>query len=223
MINYSYIRESVNVALAEIGGSTKGQLEAFSESTMARTTVYTRKRLRTVELEKRTVCADTDPVKSTQTRVSKKPFPPIHEMTFMSASWRRAIGELSPVHHAWISYCYGYDLNYDFQLEICSFITNVFGEYMKAAGVSKKVAKCFLGHFEHLSFQVVVYELRGETEEKYTQAKLAEMAGVKPDNWSKHYKRHWEKLLELSQQLDRDALHSVMKKRSEAFSKNFAT
>lgn len=223
MINYSYIRESVNIALSEIEGSTKGQLQAFSESPMARTTVYTRKRLRTVELDKRTVCADTDPVKSNQTRVSRKPHPPIHEMTFMFASWRRAVAELSPEYRAWISYCYGRDLNYDFQLEIASHITNKFGEYLKASRVSKKVANCFLSHFEQLATQVVVYELRGVDGREYTQVKLAQMAGVKPDNWNKHYHRHWVQLLELCHQLDMEALRAVQNKRHDAFSKNFAS
>ncbi|MDF7657615.1 bacteriophage antitermination protein Q [Erwiniaceae bacterium L1_54_6] len=222
MINYPYIRVNVSNALAEIIARTKGQLQAFSESPMTRTTVYTRKKVRTVELEKRSVCALTDPVKSSQTRVSKKPRPPIDDMTFESSSWRRAVAALNPDHHAWISYCYGRDLNYDHQLTICSFITNEFAEYVKAAGVSKKVAKCFLGHFEQLSLQIVAYELRGENVDRYTQAKLAQMAGVKPDNWNKHYKKHWEKLLEIGHQLDMEALRSVQNKRHESFSKNFA-
>ncbi|VFS57562.1 Phage antitermination protein Q [Kluyvera cryocrescens] len=50
-----------------------------------------------------------------ETRSRRRPMPPIKDMEFESAPWRRAVNSLNEYQQAWLRYCYGFDLSYKHQ------------------------------------------------------------------------------------------------------------
>ncbi|WP_413732316.1 bacteriophage antitermination protein Q [Sodalis sp. RH20] len=221
MLNFDYIRERVSTALADIRTATKGQLAAFEDSPMTHSTRYKRKRPRVIELGDRRVCADTDPIYCPETRNRKQPFPPIDPITYSYSSWRRAIGELEPYQEAWIRYCYGYDLDYGHQVTICQFIWDEFQKQL----VGKKVTEKMRGRLASLVW-LAAQESAGHWDmfrNPYTSKRLSELVGVKPDNWSKNYRQHWNSLIVLCDELDISALGAILSKRSDARYRNLAS
>lgn len=112
--NLEYVRRCVSLALANIAGATKGQLDAFQGAALVNTSRYPRKPVREVGGQVRIA----DPVKCTETRGGKDVRPPIEEIVFCLSSWRRAISKLDGHQLGWIRYCYAHDLNYDYQVLI---------------------------------------------------------------------------------------------------------
>lgn len=215
-----YVRGAVSLALADIHGQSKGQLAAFEGSALACTTRFKRQRLRTVVLDNRKVCPETDPIHCPETRARKKPFPPLDELTYCTSSWRRAISVLDTHQEAWIRYCYG-DYNYHRnQLLVAPYIWERFSDQFSAR-ISKKV-KVRLQSLTLLAVQVVASEIKGLPKE-YTHTQLAELSGVRKSTWSETYSGHWNTLLSLVETLDAGSLRWVAEKRIESRSKHLAS
>lgn len=217
-----YLRGCVSTALAD-RRSGKGQLDALNGSAMTRTTAHPRKRLRIVQLEGRNVCAATDAMHCTETRSRRKPMPPIDPITYGTASWRRALGHLEPHQEAWIRYCYGYDLNYDYQVMICQ---NVWNEY-RATLTGKRTTEKARRRIESLVWLAVQSYAATcgfvEVLRKYNDSELAELSGVSKSTWSENYRHHWLGLIACVASLDSSALLTVKTMRSESRSVHLAT
>ncbi|WP_162939879.1 bacteriophage antitermination protein Q [Pectobacterium parmentieri] len=211
-----YIRGYVSTALSDIQKMGVGQLGAFEGAGIIRTTKFPRKPQRIVALEGRNVCAITDGIHCTETRSRKRPAPPIDPITYETSSWRRAVSELEPHHSAWVYYCYGNDLNYEYQKSIC---LHVWGEY-KTMLTGKRTTEKVRRRIESLVWLavqahaakcgcVLVYR-------KYNDSELAELSGVSRSTWSENYKHHWDGLSEMISQLDSDSLNTIIKTRNES-------
>ncbi|QMV50941.1 bacteriophage antitermination protein Q [Ewingella americana] len=221
-MNIDYIRERVITALADHSGATKGQLAAFEEHAPADTASKKRKRIHFVQLEKRRVSADIEPVSCTETRSRVKPLPPIHEITFCSSSWRRAVSSMEGERLAWIRYCYGYDLTYSHQVTICQHIWAEFERRCRGKKVTAK-KRARLSSLVWLAVQTYASQGAGRIANEYSAGDLASLSGVSKSNWAENYATQWEELLWLCNDLDVSALREIISKRSEARSKILTT
>ncbi|GLW38492.1 antiterminator [Pectobacterium carotovorum subsp. carotovorum] len=211
-----YIRGNVSTALSYIQKEGAGQLGALEGAGIIRTTKYTRQRQRIVALDGRNVCATTDAMHCPETRSRKRPAPPIDPITYGTASWRRAVNELEPHHTAWVRYCYGNDLNYEYQKAIC---VHVWNEY-KPTLTGKKTTDKVRRRIESLVWLAVqryaatcgcVFVSRG-----YNDSELAKLSVVSRSTWSENYRHHWDGLTEIVSELDSESLNTIIKKRNES-------
>lgn len=208
--NLEYVRERLNLALADYGSRTKGQLDAFQGAALINTSRY--KRRPAVEIGGQ--YRQSDPVACSETRGGKRPKPPIEEITFCLSSWRRAVFELEDHQRAWVYYCYAHNLDYDYQVQIT---THVWEEYKKSlAGkrITKKVT-ARIARLVWLAVQQYAYTRRAMDGEQRKACELASLLGVAPDNWSKHYADHWAHLILECERLDEGVLRNVDSKRNE--------
>jgi hypothetical protein len=208
-----FIREELMIATADLSGRTKGQLVAFAESGMARTDRLKRKR-RTMldEMTGDVIAIYGDPVPGTQTRGKGSSVALIEPVQFCTASWRRALTTLDNHERAWLSWCYAGDLTFAHQMAIARWVWAEFKAGMGGKRVTAKTMKR-LQALVWLAAQDVKSELAGR--DVYQYADLAALVGVAPDNWSKNYVDYWETLLATVEQLDRHALLSVARTRSQ--------
>lgn len=119
-----YARIELTRALADTSGGTKGQLQAFSENPPADKNRNPRRPVHVVEVDDgrggmRRVKAENSAVFVLETRSRRRPLPPMKDSEFESAPWRRAVNELPEHEQAWLRYCYGFDLTFNYQTLIC--------------------------------------------------------------------------------------------------------
>ncbi|HHG9944614.1 TPA: bacteriophage antitermination protein Q [Yersinia enterocolitica] len=208
-----YVRGVLSVALADIRGSSKGQLEAFNGAALARTTRFKRQRIRNVEVGGRRVCQETAPMHCPETRSRKNQVVPLEPLTYCTSAWRRALFKLKPHQAAWIRYCYSFDLTYEYQVEICRYIWNEYQPKFAEKSVTAKVRR----RVESLVWLAIQQTagvgnlLHGKS---YSYSELAALVGVQPNNWTMHYAPHWESLLRLVEVLDVDSLNCVVSHKS---------
>ncbi|MFS7246622.1 bacteriophage antitermination protein Q [Rahnella inusitata] len=208
-MNIDYIRERVITALADHSGATKGQLEAFEEHAPADTARKKRKRIHFVQLEKSRVSADIEPVSCAETRSRVRPLPPIHEITFRSSSWRRAISLMDGEHLAWIRYCYGYDLAYSHQLTICQYIWSEFERRCRGRKVTAK-KRARLSSLVWLAVQTYASQGAGRLAHEYSAGDLASLSGVSKSNWAENYAAQWDELIKSCGELDLSSLSYLL-------------
>ncbi|MEQ9852677.1 bacteriophage antitermination protein Q [Pectobacterium aroidearum] len=211
-----YLRGCVITALSDIQKMSDGQLGAFESAGIIRTTKHPRKRQRIVALDGRNVCATTDAMHCIETRSRKKPAPPIDPITYGTASWRRAVSELEPHHTAWVRYCYGNDLNYEYQKAICLHVWNEYKPTLTGKKTTEKVRR----RIESLVWLVV--QRYAATcgclfvSREYNDSELAKLSGISRSTWSENYKHHWDGLTEMVSRLDSDSLNTIIKTRNES-------
>lgn len=117
-----------------------------------------------------------------KTRSHRRPMPPITDSAFSSCVWRRAVLELDTSQQAWIRYCYGFDLHFDHQIEICRHIWEL---YIKQQGRIK-----FRKRVELRLIQLVWLAVQGEaavnlndTYKSYAATDLASFLSIHRDSW----------------------------------------
>ncbi|EKT55480.1 bacteriophage antitermination protein Q [Providencia sneebia] len=221
-MNYQYLeylRANVTLALANINGGTKGQLDAFQGAALVRTSRFKRNKMR----DSTGAIRESDPVKCTETRISKSPMPPILEITFCLSSWRRAVNKLDEAHKAWLLYCYAYDLDYNHQVEICNYVWEQFKPSLSGKRITKKVTARLM-QLVWLAAQDTASRF-GEilTLDKYTDTALAKLVGVSKSTWSEIYRDHWTMLVSIVERIDREVLLSVSNIRNESRSCNLTS
>lgn len=208
--NLEYVRERLNLALADYGSRTKGQLDAFQGAALINTSRY--KRRPAVEIGGQ--YRQSDPVACTETRGGKRPKPPIEEITFCLSSWRRAVFELEDHQRAWVYYCYAHNLDYDYQVLITKHVWEEFKKTLAGKRITKKVT-ARLAQLVWLAVQQYAYTRRAMDGESRKACELASLLGVAPDNWSKHYADHWSNLILECERLDEGVLRDVDNKRAK--------
>lgn len=109
-----YTRIELRRALADFSGSTKGQLQAFSEHPPADKNKYPRHHPEIV-MEGGQGCGSkvvktlATPLYVLETRSRRRPLPPMKDAEFASSAWRRSVNGLGEHLQAWVRYCYGYE------------------------------------------------------------------------------------------------------------------
>ncbi|HDI3034522.1 TPA: antiterminator [Cronobacter turicensis] len=210
-----FIRQQLIVALANLSGSTKGQLVAFAENAQLITSRHKRKPLKVTDPETgELVAVWNEPVPGVQSRAKGSHIPLVLPVEYATASWRRAVLALELHETAWLMWCYGENTRYAYQMEIVrwgweAFTAGLAGKRIAAKTVARLRALVWL------AAQDVKRELRGGpgAGKTYQQTELAALAGVTAKNWWKGYARHWEAIREIFDRLDVDALLKASKKR----------
>lgn len=209
-----YIRECFMMATADTSGKTKGQLQAFTESTQVCTTRLKRKRRTIVEEDGKRITIHSAPVPGTETRPSSGAIALIDPATFSATSWRRAIYPIASNQRSWLSWCYTGDISFSHQEEITRWAWGEFRARIEVMGkriAGKTIEK--LRALTWLAAQDVKARIMGG--KAYQCQEVAELLQVSAPNWSKNYGQYWSLLCGIFQRLDREGLISLSRSRSQ--------
>lgn len=209
-----YARTELATALMDLSGGTKGQLEAFSEHPPADKNKYPRQHIHKVQLEgNKQVRSERGPTYTLETRSRIRPSPPMKEFEFASCAWRRAINTL-PVHqNSWIRYCYGFDLKFDHQKNICEAVWLSYEKNLPA-GLLEKTKKRLVS-LVWLAVQDVASKNKNESYKEYAGSALANLMTVSRSTWCEVYSHHWQGLKLAASELDYDSLIQVLKSKEQ--------
>lgn len=213
-----YTRIEVRRALANLSEGTKGQLQAFSEHPPADKNKTPRCGQPLIELEGGEGCghslvkALTTPVYVLETRSRRRPFPPMQDLEFSYAPWRRVINSLDDYQQAWIRYCYGFDLNFRYQTLMCQHVWNEFQNCRVEKKLQARVVKKLVG-LVWLAAQEVAAARSNDTYKEYAGAALARMMSVDRSTWLRVYASHWARFKAAFVELDTQALQTILIRR----------
>ncbi|WP_324028606.1 antitermination protein [Pantoea sp. JZ2] len=218
-----YARIELTRALMDNSGKSKGQLQAFSEHPPADKDGNPRRPLHVVELDDgrggiRLVKAENSALYVVETRSRRRPMPPINDYEFATASWRRAVNLLPEHQQAWLRYCYGFDLTFNYQTLICESIW-VIHQRKLPDGLLKKTKKRIIS-LVWLAAQEIAAMRQNDTYKIYAGAGLARLMSVNRSTWLRVYAPHWAMLKKSFSALDRSALQAVFELREEALSQD---
>ncbi|MFS3896968.1 bacteriophage antitermination protein Q [Raoultella ornithinolytica] len=208
-----YVREQLMVATADLSGATKGQLVSFAENAMFEATPRSSKRMKVVDpATGRMVKPSNPPVPGKQSRAKGSAIALVLPVEYSTASWRRALLSLEEHQKAWLLWNYSDNIRWEHQETITRWAWEQFSQQLAGVRIAKKTVDR-LRQLIWLAAQDARAGLAGR--EKYQYGDLAAMVGVEVKNWSKTFTAHWEVMLAVFGQLDRDALLSLTKARSE--------
>lgn len=208
-----YIRIKLRQALVDDSGNTKGQLEAFAEHPPADKDRNPRQRIHVVELDNgrggvRRVKTENTALYVLETRSRRRPMPPIREKAFSSCAWRRAVFALNASQQAWLKYCYGFDLHFGYQTEICRYIWNNYESGLDGAKLQKRVKRRLI-LLVWLAAQEVAARNNNDTYKEYAATALANFLSINRDTWYQTYAEPWRVFKLLASELDRSGLCDI--------------
>ncbi|EHG7584042.1 bacteriophage antitermination protein Q [Citrobacter sp. Cs237] len=213
-----YTRIEVRRALANLSEGTKGQLQAFSEHPPADKNKTPRCGQPLIELEggggcgRSLVRALTTPFYVLETRSRRRPLPPMQDLEFSYAPWRRVINSLDDYQQAWIRYCYGFDLNFRYQTLMCQHVWNGFQNCRIEKKLQSRVVKKLVS-LVWLAAQEVAAARSNDTYKEYAGAALARMISVNRSTWLRVYASHWARFKAAFVELDAQALQTILIRR----------
>lgn len=208
-----YVREQLMVATADLSGATKGQLVAFAENAMFEATPRSSKRMKVVDpATGRMVKPNNPPVPGKQSRAKGSAIALVLPVEYSTASWRRALLSLEEHQKAWLLWNYSDNIRWEHQETITRWAWEQFSQQLAGVRIAKKTVDR-LRQLIWLAAQDAKAGLAGR--DQYQYGDLAAMVDVEVKNWSKTFTAHWEAMLAVFSQLDRDALLSLTKTRSE--------
>ncbi|WP_407284711.1 bacteriophage antitermination protein Q [Raoultella ornithinolytica] len=208
-----YVREQLMVATADLSGATKGQLVAFAENAMFEATARSRGRKKVYDPQKkRMVNPDCPPMAGSQSRAKGSAIALVLPVEYSTASWRRALLSLDDHQKAWLLWNYSDNIRWEHQETITRWAWDQFSQQLSGVRIAKKTVDR-LRQLIWLAAQDAKAGLAGR--DQYQYGDLAAMVDVEVKNWSKTFTAHWEAMLAVFSQLDRDALLSLTKTRSE--------
>ncbi|PPS50646.1 bacteriophage antitermination protein Q [Citrobacter braakii] len=208
-----YVRQQLIVATADLSGATKGQLVAFAENAQFTATARSRGRKKIYDVQKkRMVNPDGPPMNGSQSHAKGSSIALVCPVEFVTASWRRAVLSLEEHQKAWLLWNYSENIRFEYQVAITKW---AWAEFREQLGAKKVAAKTMerLKKLIWLAAQDVKAELAGR--ETYQKQELAELCGVKPDNWSHNYADYWKAMCAIFERLDSDALLRTVRTRSQ--------
>lgn len=208
-----FVRQQLIVATADLSGATKGQLIAFAENAQFTATARSRGRKKVADpVTGRMVNPSSPPIPGQQSRAKGSSIALVLPVEYSTASWRRALLLLEEHQKAWLLWSYSDNIRWDHQETITRWAWEQFSQQLAGVRIAKKTVER-LRQLIWLAAQDAKAGLAGR--EQYQYADLAAMVGVEVKNWSKTFTVHWETMLAVFGQLDRDALLSLTKTRSE--------
>ncbi len=214
-----FVRQQLIVATADLSGATKGQLVAFAENAMFTATPRSRSRVKVINpANGKLVNPSNPPIPGQQSRAKGSHIPLVQPVEYSTASWRRAVLSLDEHQKAWLLWNYSGKVSWDHQVAITQWVWAAFQPRIAGKRVAKKTMSR-IRDFVWLSVQDVRAELAGE--DVLEHQKLAELNGVSKSTWSETYLPHWEVLREICKGLDKDALLSVSRSRSQQKATNY--
>lgn len=208
-----YVRQQLIVATADMSGATKGQLMAWLENAQFDTKTFKRKKPRVMdEVTGKIITLDNQPIPGKQSRAKGSHIPLVNHVEFCTASWRRALMSLEEHQKAWLLWNYSENIHFEYQVAITQWAWDQFSQQLSGVRIAKKTVDR-LRQLIWLAAQDAKAGLAGR--DQYQYGDLAAMVDVEVKNWSKTFTTHWEAMLAVFSQLDRDALLSLTKTRSE--------
>ncbi|XUV82758.1 bacteriophage antitermination protein Q [Enterobacter sp. TMH.L2] len=208
-----FVRQQLIVATADLSGATKGQLVAFAENAMFTPTARSRGRQKVADSATgRMVNPSNPPIPGQQSRAKGSSIALVLPVEFSTASWRRAVLALDEHQKAWLLWNYSENTQFEHQISITQWAWSEFREQLGAKKVAGKTMER-LKKLIWLAAQDVKEALAGRY--VYQQQDLAGLCGVKPDNWSHNYADYWRTMCVIFERLDGDALHCVVRTRSQ--------
>lgn len=208
-----FIRQQLTVAMQDLSGATKGQLQAWLENAQYETKRYKRKKLRVrSEITGKLVTLNNPPMQGKQSMAKGAAIPLVLPVEFSTASWRRALLSLGDIQKSWLLWCYGENIRWEHQEAITRWAWGEFNQQLAGKRVAKKTMDR-LRQLIWLAAQDSRDEIAGR--DVYQYGDLAAMVGVNAKNWSKTFTAHWECMLHIFHGLDRDSLHTLSKTRSQ--------
>lgn len=209
-----YARIELSFALADLSGGTKGQLQAFAENPPADKNCYPRQHIHKVQLGEgdsvREVSAERAPTYALETRSRRKSAPPMKEEEFATCAWRRAVPKLNIYEQAWVKYCYGYQVNYSYQILICNIIWSMFLKKTPNVKLQSRVKKRLI-FLLWLAIQDETISKRTKGKGKYKVSELSYLLKIQRQTWSKIYAPYWAEFKGLINVLDSTALKQLLK------------
>lgn len=151
----------------------------------------------------------------TETRRYKGSSILISDLNFTYLSWSYAVRELNTPYFEWISYCYGNNLDFDYQVVICRHVWMMFETYIKLQKkrIRKNTIK-ILRSLTWLAVQSAVYKIKTDDDfyDRKTLAKLIEKSNT---TWRENYSQYWQLLLNVCYKLDWESLINVDRKQRD--------
>ncbi len=208
-----FVRQQLIVATADLSGATKGQLVAFAENAQFTATARSRGRKKVADpVTGRMVNPSSPPIPGQQSRAKGSSIALVLPVEYSTASWRRALMSLEEHQKAWLLWNYSDNIRWDHQETITRRAWEQFSEKLAGVRIAKKTVDR-LRQLIWLAAQDAKAVLAGRDQYQYVD--LAAMVGVEVKNWSKTFTVHWEAMLAVFVQLDREALLALTKTRSE--------
>ncbi|HAS1181961.1 TPA: antiterminator [Enterobacter cloacae] len=208
-----YVRQQLIVATADLSGATKGQLVAFAENAQFTATARSRGRKKVFDKDKqRMVNPEGPPMSGSQSRAKGSSIELVGPVEFVTASWRRAVLSLEDHQKAWLLWNYSENIRFEYQVAITQWAWAEFREQLGAKKVAGKTIER-LKQLIWLAAQDVKAELAGK--DLYQHQDLADLCGVKPDNWCHNYADYWRAMCVIFKRLDGDSLLSAVRTRSQ--------
>lgn len=208
-----YVRQQLIVATADLSGATKGQLVAFAENAQFTATARSRGRKKVFDKDKqRMVNPDGPPMAGSQSRAKGSAIALVLPVEYSTASWRRALLSLDEHQKSWLLWNYSDNIRWEHQETITRWAWEQFSQQLAGVRIAKKTVER-LRQLIWLAAQDAKAELAGR--DQYQYGDLATMVGVEVKNWSKTFTVHWEAMLAVFFQLDREALLALTKTHSK--------
>jgi|GEM_PF-2501691 len=169
-----------------------------------RNPVFRKKSYREVYIDGRIIKVEAEPVRTLAFKSFKNTKVPIDAEIFRHLIWCRAVRQLTPVHKAWLHYCYSGKQDYEEQKTICLFIWNELLNNKALPKLNKK-SKEVMKPFVLLIIQEVKEWINQGTG-YYESIALAKLANKKPDVWCHCYQPRWNFMFNTLIELDEKAL-----------------
>lgn len=208
-----YVREQLMVATADLSGATKGQLMAWLENAQFDTGTFKRNKPRVKDdVTGKMITLDNPPIPGKQSRAKGSHIPLVQPVEYSTASWRRAVLSLEEHQKAWLLWNYSENTRWEYQVTITQW---AWAEFRETLGTKKVAGKTMerLQKLIWLAAQDVKAELAGR--DTYQKQDLAELCGIKPDNWSHNYAGYWQSMCAIFKRLDSDSLLRTVRTRSQ--------
>ncbi|MCI1898889.1 MAG: bacteriophage antitermination protein Q [Enterobacter sp.] len=135
----------------------------------------------------------------------------MRDKAFSSCRWRRAVLTLDASQQAWIRYCYGFDLNFRYQREICRFVWENYLKQHEGVKFQKRVEKRLI-QLVWLAVQDRAAKNRNELYKEYAGVALSRLLSVDRSGWIRIYSSHWKGLKRACKIMDDNALSLVYSK-----------
>lgn len=133
----------------------------------------------------------------------------ISDLNFGHLKWSRAVKSLNEPYLAWVYYCYGNKLDFNYQIVICQYVWSLFE--LKIKGLKIKLRKKTIDLLRNLTWLIVqncVCQIKNDRN-LYNQTELALLSKKSLNSWIQHYSHHCNHLHSICHQLDQEALINV--------------
>lgn len=136
----------------------------------------------------------------------------ISDLNFRHLKWSRAVKSLNETELAWVHYCYGNKLDFNYQIIICRYVWAMFENYIKLQKkrIRKNTIK-LLRSLTWLAVQSAVYKIKTDVD-FYDRKTLAKLIKKSNTTWREDYSQYWQILLNVCYKLDLESLINVDRK-----------